>query len=125
MGHPEDEAIRPWFFPWSLMARLFPSGTRMLAVRQPGVPDLRVVAGLGNKDRLSVMVVNNADQPRAVRITIPGADWKDLSEYRYFENDRATDADGFPLSKGTVTGDWGRGVTIVLPSRGVVFLTTP
>ena len=25
MGHPEDEDIRPWFYTWSLMSRLFPA----------------------------------------------------------------------------------------------------
>ena len=30
MGHPADEAIRPWFYTWSLMSRLFPKGARVI-----------------------------------------------------------------------------------------------
>ena len=33
MGHPEDEAIRPWFYTWSLMTRLFPKGARIYGSR--------------------------------------------------------------------------------------------
>lgn len=30
MGIPEDENMRPWFYTWSLLSRLFPDGSKTL-----------------------------------------------------------------------------------------------
>ncbi len=38
MGHPEDEAIRPWFYTWSLMSRLFPKGARIVGEHTASTP---------------------------------------------------------------------------------------
>ena len=127
MGHPEDENLRPWFYTWSLMSRLFPRGARILGVRQPEVPGLRVIAGTGQDSRsLSVMLVNNADEARAVTLSVPGAGRKTLVKYHYFDTDRPDDANGFAVPKETIPdADLERGVTVTLPSSGVVFLSTP
>ncbi len=45
MGHPEDEAIRPWFYTWSLMSRLFPRGATIVnASIGAGAPAVRTLA---------------------------------------------------------------------------------
>ena len=127
MGHPEDENLRPWFYTWSLMSRLFPRGTRIVGVRQPELPGLRVVAGTGPEGRsVRVMLVNNADEARALTLSAPGAGRKTLVKYHYFDTDRPTNANGFPVPKETIPdADWERGLTVTMPARGVVFLSTP
>ena len=127
MGHPEDEAIRPWFYTWSLMSQFFARDARILAVNQPNVPHLRILAG-GTEDgrQLSVMVVNNSDEARTVNIMVPGAGKKTLREYHYFDNDRPVDGDGFPVATRAIQqNDLDAGVSVTLPSRGVIFLRTP
>lgn len=127
MGHPEDENIRPWFYTWSLMSRLFPRDARILATSPTGLAHLRVLAGLtGGGHKLSVMLVNNADEARTVEVFVPGAGARTLREYRYFENERPTDEEGFPVSKVTVAkADLDQGLHLTLNGRGVVFLTEP
>jgi hypothetical protein len=128
MGHPEEENVRPWFYTWSLMSRLFPRGTRIVGVQQP--PDLqhlRVVAGASQDGRsLSVMLVNSGDDARKVTLSVPGAGRKTLVKYHYFDTDRPSDTNGFPVPKETLPdADWEGGVTVTLPASGVLFLTTP
>jgi hypothetical protein len=150
MGHPEDEAIRPWFYTWSLMARLFPKGTRIVnaksvyeevkTVREwakgtrivgatnADVPGLRSMAGTrqeGSRTEMSFMVVNDGDAPKTVTLKAPGAGRRNLTTYRYFDRERPVDSNGFPVPVGKpAAADLGKGVGIELPSRGVVFLTT-
>src|SRR5271166_3888774 len=122
MGHPEDENLRPWFYTWSLMSRLFPRGTSIVGVRQPDLPGLRVVAGTDQEGRsLRVMLVNSANNARAVTLSVPGAGRKTLVKYHYFDTDRPNDANGFPVPKETIPdADLERGVSVAMPSSGVV-----
>jgi hypothetical protein len=126
MGQPEDEKLRPWFYTWSLMSRLFPRGTRVLGVRQPEFPHLRVVAGTAPEGRsLSVMLVNDGDEARALTLSVPGAGRKTLVIYHYFDTDRPHDANGFPVPKETILdADLERGLKVTMPSSGVVFIRT-
>ena len=126
MGHPADEGIRPWFATWSLMTRLFPRGARILKTGDTAVPGLRVLASVPQQGTgFTAMLVNNSDEQRTVVLRVPGAGTKNLYQYRYFENERPTDADGFPVASGpAASADLGDGITVPLPSRGVVFLST-
>ena len=125
MGHAEDQDIRPWFYTWSLMSRLFPRDTRILAVHARDLAQLRIVAGLAPEGRrLNVMLVNNTDQGRTVKVRVAGAGRKPLLEYRYFETDHPVDADGLAVPKESIPdADLESGVPVALPSRGVVFLS--
>jgi hypothetical protein len=125
MGHAEDEGIRPWFYTWSLMSRLFPKGARIAAVKESGFPPgLRSMAAGGEKG-VSVMLVNDADEKRTVTMRIAGLASKKLVRYNYFDRDRPADRDGFPVAqKKKVKADGTGAVQVELPSRGVVFLTT-
>jgi hypothetical protein len=129
MGHPEDENIRPWFYPWSLMTRLFPAGCRIVATELPALPAFRSVAMTkpnGAKHDLSIMLVNDSDAARTVTLKVPSVSAATtLKQYNYFDSDRPVDKDGFPIVKATLEkADLKAGVEVGLPSRGVVFLTT-
>ena len=121
MGHPEDEAIRPWFYTWSLMARLFPKGSRIVAADSgPGVRTLATA----QQGALSVMVVNDSDTHRTVAVRVPGGGRHTMEMYRYFDKERPATAEGFPaVSRKLPATDLAKGLQIDLPSRGVVFLT--
>lgn len=121
MGHPEDEAIRPWFYTWSLMARLFPPGARIVAAESD--PGVRALAAT-REGTLSVMLVNDGDAPRTVAVRVPGGGRHAIEVYRYFDKERPVDAEGFPaVSRKLPVTDLTREIRIELPSRGVVFLS--
>lgn len=129
IGHPEDEAIRPWFYTWSLMSRLFPKGSRIVASRSAGeVARLRTLAAAwqqGSGRRISVMVVNDAAAARTVTVRVPGGGRSALDEYHYFEQDRPTDQNGYPApARRLPAADLAKGVKLELPAQGVVFLAT-
>jgi len=125
MGHAEDEAIRPWFYTWSLMSRLFPKGSRILAVTESGFPaGLRSLAARGEKD-ISVMLVNEADESRTVTVRIPGGFGKTQVRYDYFDGDRPANREGFPVVQKTPEVAGTGAVQLELPSRGVTFLVIP
>jgi hypothetical protein len=128
MGHPEDEAVRPWFYTWSMMSRLFPAGSRIVAAAGDATPGLRALAatqGEGSRSHIAVMVVNDSDTARSARILIPGAGRRTVELYHYFDRDRPADASGFPIPAQKLSStDLAKGITVELPSRGVVFLAT-
>ncbi len=126
MGHPEDENIRPWFYPWSLMSRLFPRDTRILPVAPTGRANLRIMAGeTPQRGHFNFMVVNNADAVRSVRLVIPGGGRSTVQLYHYFERDHPSDVDGFAVpSLSLPVTDLGGGVRVDLPGRGCVFVAT-
>jgi len=124
MGHPQEENIRPWFYPWSLMSRLFPRDARMVSFQSSGPPNLRVIAGepAGAK-QLNVLLVNNADETRTVRLRVPGLGQKTARLFHYFENDRPADDEGFAIPAATLPNtDLSKGLTVVLTGRGCVFV---
>jgi hypothetical protein len=124
MGHPEDEAIRPWFYTWSLMGRLFPKGARIVSSDTNGeLPGLRTLAAARQDGSLSVMVVNDSEEARTIEVRVPGSGPRALQIYHYFEHDRPADTEGFPVAHATLLmADTAKGVHAELPSRGVVFL---
>ena len=123
MGNPQDEALRPWFYTWSLMGRLFPKGSRIVEVK--GGENVRGLRAIAAAAPFSVMIVNDSDEPRTVLVRAPDAGQKDLLTYRYFDQERPADKDGYPLPAATLPkADLKTGVKVDLPSRGVVFLTS-
>ena len=129
IGHPENAAIRPWFYTWAVTSRAYPQGCRMVEIPGCLPPGLRPLAATIEKNgavQWSLTVVNDADKPRTVTIKVPDVKWKStLHRYHYFKEDRPVDADGFPVVKAVETDvDLAAGVSFVLPSRGVIVATT-
>ncbi len=117
MGHPEDMAVRPWYYSWSLMSRLFPKGARIVPSEAgAGLPGLRTLAAIQPGGTLSVMVVNDDETARIASIRVPRGGRKAPELYRYFDKELP------PASKTLPTADLNKGISIDLTSRGVVFL---
>ena len=125
-GYPADDFnLRPWFYTWSLLCRLFPRGSQTLAVSDTGDPFCRVAAAQLPCGGLSVALVNESSAPCSVVVKEPDAKPVTLHEYRYFEGDRPVDARGYPVPSAVRRNAvLAEGLTVKLPAMGVIFLTT-
>jgi hypothetical protein len=126
-GYPADDfKLRPWFYTWSLLCRLFPRGSQTLAVDATGDSACRVAAARLPLGRgLSFAVVNESDTARVVILVMSVNGPVTLHEYRYFAANRPTDEQGFPMVSAAHNDvALASGFKVQLPAMGVVFLTT-
>ncbi|MCD7034549.1 hypothetical protein LRR81_09885 [Metabacillus sp. GX 13764] len=129
MGNPDDEKLRPWFYTWSLLSRNFPKGSKIVRTTETGLEGVRTTAAIiphGKKSDMSLVVVNNSDKPRTIKVMVPtAASSARFSQYNYFENDRPTNSKGFPVPEKTnLKANLKKGIDVKLPSKGMVLLTT-
>lgn len=126
MGNAADEAIRPWYYPLSLLSRYVPQGSEILSVGESRWEGVRAVAAV--KDgKMTVAVVNNSKKARKVKFTMAegvGVTPTEMTVYRFFENDRPVDADQLPKPAGKLTTDFAKGVELDLPAAGFILLTS-
>ena len=123
MGQPDDEGVRPWFYPWSLMTRLFTKDAQVYTSRE-STPGIRVVAAR-SPSGLTVMLVNTTGEAKMIRVRVPGEGSRAVSVYRYFEDEHPTDGDSFPRPAASGQQvDLDSGAAFELPSRGVLFVTS-
>jgi hypothetical protein len=126
MGHPEDMNLRPWFYSWSLMSRYFPAGCQIVKSSEAGVSGVRSLSARIGANDFTLALVNDSDQPQEIRAVVTG--WKTkakLKRYNYSGEERPTNSDGFPVPKQILTDiDFQSGLTIGLPARSLVLLTT-
>jgi hypothetical protein len=128
-GYPaSDLALRPWYYAWSVLSRAFPAGSEALVVPGTGVPGLRAMAARipdGSGFDLSLAVVNDSDTPRSIILTVASVSGvMTLGRYDYFSGQRAVDVNGFAVPDQRVPARLSTGVTVSLPSRGLVVLTS-
>ncbi len=128
MGNPSDFNIRPWFYTWSLMSRLFPRGSQIVYSSAPSLARFRNVAGVLSKDGkrlVSIMLVNDDNRSRTVTVNVPSAGRNvTLEVYHYFRNDRPINKMGFPVPAAIMRHvNLRKGLRLDLPSLGVIFLT--
>lgn len=123
-----DLALRPWYYAWSVLARAFPAGSESLVVPDSGVPGLRVAAARipdGPGFDVSLAVVNDSDTPRSIALTMPSVTGEvTLGRYDYFSGQQSVDANGFAMPDQIAPAPLSAGVTVSLPSRGLVVLTS-
>lgn len=125
-GKPEEAAIRPWFYTWSLMSRYFPKGTKIVYSNSYRTQGLDCVAGITPGGDITFAIVNTSDFEQSVTLQIPNvANKPTLRKYVYFENDYPVDSDGFPVASEVLRNtDLGKGITINFPEKGFIMLTT-
>jgi hypothetical protein len=130
MGVPEEENLRPVYYVWSLLTRLFPAGSQIFHSAGLELHGLRS-AGMrmysDNGYAMSYAIVNNSITPRTILLRVDGIAHQAVTmrEYRYFEQEQKTDSEGYPVPSGIHdTAFLDKGLEIDLPGRGVVFLTT-
>jgi hypothetical protein len=129
-GYPaSDRSLRPWFYPWAVLARSFPAGSQPLLTPTTHVAGLRVAAAKvpqGNGYGLSLAVVNDTPRPHSLRLVLPAATAPlTLDRYDYFPSDRAVDDNGLPVPAGVLRGvSLAGGIRVQLPARGLVVLSS-
>ena len=113
--------LRPWFYPWALLSRLFPSGCSTYRVPEES-PDLRLLVAK-HKYTWSVCAVNRGDVELARTFDFTGsAHPAEVTLYRYCEGSSPVNAEGFPVSSGCEIVA-SNAVHLVCPPRSVTFLT--
>jgi len=119
-------ALKPWFYPWSLLCRQVPAGS---TTYRPGKadPDLRALAARSEaKDApgWTICLVNRGAKPRtAVIRTFEGGAVK-LKHYLYAKDQAPADKDGFPVPVQERAGDLQAGVEVTCPANAVYLLTS-
>jgi hypothetical protein len=74
---------------------------------------------------LSLAVVNDSDSPRSITLSVPSVPGVlTLARYDYFSNQQSVDANGFAVPDQIGPSAVSAGVTVSLPSRGLVVLTS-
>jgi len=118
-------ALKPWFYPWSLLCRSVPAGSKTYLLTQG--PDLRALAASSaGKDAevWTFCLVNRSDKPKTVRVRVPDAKPGTFKHYLYSRDKAAADKDGFPVAVEETPGDLGAGIEVVCPGNAVYFLTS-
>jgi hypothetical protein len=124
-----DMANRPWFYTWSLISRYFPRGSSIRKVNvSPSADRFRATAATwasAKGGEVSILLVNDDDIARTVIVDqLPRGSGK-LYCYHYFDSDRPVAATGLPKPADVLMPTrFTKGLTISMPSRGVVLLTT-
>jgi len=123
-GNPGDERLRPWFYPWSLMCRCFTPGMEIYAMERPFERGLRAVKGTDGQN-CSVALLNSGEETLTVHL--PEEELREflpLYRYVYSETFAPKNRKGFPKAAGrekkTVQGH----VSVEIPGRSFVLLTT-
>lgn len=94
-NNPAEEAIRPWYYSWSLMCRYFPRGTTMLKIQHEGDPAVTMAAGTHN-GKLTLAMVNTGNSDQRVKITLPQP-VKNARQYIYAADNMLTNPSGLPV----------------------------
>jgi hypothetical protein len=126
MSHPEDEAIRPWFTPWLLLAHLFTHGAQIFEVSDPKAGNaIRAIAAkntVDGKQMWSMMLVNDHDVQATAEVNLPGTQQMQWRRFQYLERDAPRSYEDFPNS--TVLSKTTQTEMVNLPANSVVFLAT-
>lgn len=102
-GDADDEKLRPWFFPVSLLSRFFPAGSTILNVTVPIKPGLYAIA-CRKEDKYTIALVNTNTSVYTFDLTMQGGKLlSDMNQYKYVSLERRNyigevDANGFPKS---------------------------
>lgn len=123
-GGEEEQKLRPWFYPYSLLCRLFPQGCDILTTQCNAAFGVRVLAMKDDQGNLSIAVVNNSGEETSLNITAEAA-FPVMYRYTYLEGEHPTDGNGFPVPGHVLENvDLSLGISVTMPADGVVFLTT-
>ncbi|GJM62454.1 hypothetical protein PEDI_30060 [Persicobacter diffluens] len=121
--NPADEAIRPWYYPWSWSCKYFPANTTILKPEFENIEGLRITAGKFKED-YSVLLANNCEQSHALHLEIPSMHKK--TDFRIHQYVRAhpTTEKAEITAKTLAKVKPADGIAIEIPAKSVMVLTT-
>lgn len=120
----EDENIRPWFFPWSLLCRYFLSGSTIIPI-DSGNDMIHIVAGQKDSD-YTIAISNIGEEDFSFVLKAEqGLKVKDVKKYIYDEENCLRDEKGFPLpSEQGMILNLKKGEFIKIKAQTILLLTT-
>ncbi|MDO5988403.1 hypothetical protein Q4Q39_13405 [Flavivirga amylovorans] len=97
LGKPEKETIRPHFYSFSLISRYMQKGSKVYKVEVPKLVGLDAIAV--EKDGKYMIAINNMSiNEYNINFSLDnGTELSGLKKFIYKEDNRLTDANGFPL----------------------------
>lgn len=126
-GDASDEAIRPFFYPVSLLCRYFPAGTDIYSVELPDKKGLRAI--MGEKDgKYTIAIVNSNFVSYTLNMKSEFIPETTMNQYRYKSTDEAfigeVDENGFAVpEKENINYDFNNGVEISLEGESFLLFT--
>ena len=120
-------ALKPWFYPWSLLCRYFRSGSIILKSEHTS-KGVRVLVARYDREKKrgghwSFCVVNNSDAPAKVLLRVPDDSMLSMQRFVYRKDSAKADVNGFPLPLDTRVYDLSQEVVIDCAVNSVVVLT--
>ncbi|MBB3698244.1 hypothetical protein KMW28_17200 [Flammeovirga yaeyamensis] len=123
IDRPEDENIRPWFYPWSWLCKYFPKGTDIHTMDTQLPEGIRMTAGKINDD-YSILMVNNSDTLQNIAVSAPIQKSVKLKQLQYTADDYKLNTEmGRPALNNTDL-DLRKGGVVPLPARSVTILSS-
>ncbi len=125
-GGADEQNLRPWYYSYSLLTRLFPAGSTILETDTGNEFGVRMLAAKDQQGNLSIAIINNSGDKLSLNLK---ADTEGVIEklncYRYFEDDRPADENGYPVISETLYDvDLSGGIKVTMPEEGIVYFTT-
>ncbi len=130
-GGRADEAVRPWFYPISLLCRYFPVGSTVLQMDVPVKKGLQAVSAV-HDGKHTIAIANSHAAEYTIRLKSETAvTLSNAKVYTFTAGEGAdfaggVDANGFavPGTTETISLDNGQSRTITLPGHTFVLITT-
>lgn len=119
----ENLQLRPWFFTWSLLCRLFPPDCSFLQC--PKVDqNVRMLAAKTPSGDWSICIANREDAPANINLSIPVERNSNFQVYEYCEWSTVRDENGFPIPVKTFEIAPDQTFSIMCQANSVLFLTS-
>ncbi|WP_068475028.1 cellulase family glycosylhydrolase [Saccharicrinis aurantiacus] len=97
-NNPADEAIRPWFYTWSLTCRYIQPGSSIVKTEVLNCEGLRVVTAVNGK-QVTIGIVNTTEADHNLTLNADVASNALFQEFVYEENAYKVDAEEFPVAE--------------------------
>lgn len=129
-GGKADEALRPWFYPLSLLSRYIPQGATIYKVSVPGKKGLQAIVAMKN-GKYTIAVTNSHTVSYDLKLKMEdGINISDARTYRYVAGEGSaftgrTNEDGFPVPENTQAIDLsgGKHFPLSAAAKSVIVIT--
>ncbi|NMB81606.1 MAG: cellulase family glycosylhydrolase [Ignavibacteria bacterium] len=118
--------LRPWFYSWSLLTKLFPDGSDVYKIRSRSinVRALGTKITTNGKTDWSFSIVNINSNPVKIFLKVDNEGEYNFKQYVYAENEMKSDVNGFPLPLNLIKAKLSDGIEFEIKPQSVVFITT-
>lgn len=118
--------LRPWFYSWSLLTKMFPAGSDVYKIRSRTINIRALGTRINNngKNDWSFSIVNVNSTPAKVFLKVDNEGEYKFKQYLYNENEMKSDTNGYPVPVNYISANLSEGIELDLKPQSVLFLTT-